>query len=53
MTQNEREGAGAAGAERRIWEPMRVTYAGHLATVMQTKPGTRGDGQQPLRTQTG
>ena len=36
-------------APRRTWEPMKIAYVGHLATVMQAKPGTRGDGGNAIR----
>ena len=40
---------GTGRAPKRAWEPMRIAYVGHLATVMQAKPGTRGDGGNAVR----
>jgi hypothetical protein len=31
-------------ATQRRWEPMRVTFIGDLAAVMQSKPGSKLDG---------
>jgi hypothetical protein len=33
---------------KRPWEPMQLTYVGHTATVMTSKPGLKTDGSNTI-----